>query len=178
MSLVSLLQLLLFKRNATAMDSQKEGQILFTIASGNYSRDLLLAHATVLFFSVPVNPTSFLVNMEISAIFPCILTSHPHYIGPVLRSASCCSWQGSHSTQKWLMLVMSFFQSEYKATSLKYIPTCKLLLAYWIKAQMLLALIWTEYSFERTPILIGFSLFQKDQYPPNHKAYWKAYGER
>lgn len=144
------------------MDSQKGGQqILFTTASGNYSRDLLPAHATVI-FSAPVNPTSLPVNMELSAIFPHNLTFHLHYIDPILRPVPFWFWQGSHSTQKWLMLVMSSFQSEYKATCLKYIPPRKLLLAYWIKAQMLPALIWTECPFERTPILTeGFSLFQK-----------------
>lgn len=92
-SVVSLCHLLLFKRSATVMDSQKEGQrILFTAASGNYSRDLLPAQATVLFFSAPVNPTSLLVNMAMSAIFPHILTSHLHYIGPFLRPASCWFW--------------------------------------------------------------------------------------
>lgn len=70
------------------------------------------------------------------------------------------TWEPQHI--KWLILVMSSFQSEYKATSLKYMPPCKLLLAYWIKTQMLPALIWTEYPFKRTPILIeGFHLFQK-----------------
>lgn len=129
MSLLSLCQLLLFRGSATVMDSQKEGQqILFTAASGNYSRDLLPAHATVLFFSAPVNPTSLLLNVEISAIFPHILIFHLHGIGPVLSLLLILTWEPQHI--KWLILVMSSFQSEYKATSLKYMPPCKLLLAY------------------------------------------------